>query len=62
MGLKVVRITRMEFELSDGRVIPHVEELEIVPTIEEFQQYLDRSKNVIEKITSEATSNNRRNR
>jgi hypothetical protein len=39
----VVRVTRTEFELSDGRVYQHPVELEPdeVPTLEEFQVYYD---------------------
>ncbi|NEP03301.1 MAG: hypothetical protein F6K58_32620 [Symploca sp. SIO2E9] len=41
--VKVVRVTRTEFELSDGRVFPHVVELDEdeVPTPEEFQEIHD---------------------
>lgn len=38
---KVVRVTRTEFELSDGRVYQHVVELDEVPTLEEFQEFYD---------------------
>lgn len=38
---KVVRLTRTEFELSDGRVYQHVVELDEVPTLEEFQEFYD---------------------
>lgn len=31
----VVRVTKEEFELDDGRIFPHVIELDEVPTIEE---------------------------
>lgn len=39
--MKVVRITRDEYELDDGTIIPHVSKLDSVPTLEEFQAYLD---------------------
>lgn len=39
--MKVVRVTRDECELDDGTVIPHVSRLDEVPTLEEFQAYLD---------------------
>ena len=38
----VVRVTKEEFELDDGRVFPHVVELEEVPTVEEFQKIYDK--------------------
>ena len=39
--MKVVRITKEEYELDDGTIIPHVSKLDEVPTLEEFQEYLD---------------------
>lgn len=39
--MKVVRITKEEYELDDGTVITHVSKLDEVPSIEEFQSYLD---------------------
>lgn len=39
--MKVIRVSRTEFELDDGRVIPHVVELDSAPSVEEFQKYLD---------------------
>lgn len=39
--MKVVRVSKTEFELEDGRVIPQVVELDYTPTVEEFQKYLD---------------------
>ena len=38
----VVRITKEEFELDDGRIFPHMVELDEVPTIEEFQKTYDK--------------------
>lgn len=38
---KVVKVTKTEFELEDGRVFPHVEPLDEVPTVEEFQAIYD---------------------
>lgn len=39
--MKVVRVTKTEFELEDGRVYEHPIELEEVPSIEEFQKIYD---------------------
>ena len=39
--MKVVRVTKTEFELEDGRVYDHPIELDEVPTIEEFQKIYD---------------------
>ena len=41
MGRKIVRVDENEFELEDGRVFPHIEKLEVVPSIEEFQKMYD---------------------
>lgn len=38
----VVRVTKDEFELDDGRVFPHMVELEEAPTVEEFQKIYDK--------------------
>jgi len=38
----VVRVTKEEFELDDGRIFPYVIELDEVPTIEEFQKIYDK--------------------
>lgn len=38
---KVVRVTKDEFELEDGTIYPHVEKLDEVPTLEEFQKMYD---------------------
>jgi len=38
----VVRVTKEEFELDDGRIFPHVVELDEVPTVEEFQKIYDK--------------------
>lgn len=39
--MKVVRVTKDEFELSDGTIQPMVLKLDYVPTVEEFQKLLD---------------------
>jgi hypothetical protein len=39
--MKVVRVTKIEFEIDDGRIFQHVVELDTAPSIEEFQKYLD---------------------
>jgi hypothetical protein len=41
--MKVVRVTKEEFELEDGTVQPMILDLGYVPTVEEFQQMLDES-------------------
>ena len=41
--MKVVRVTKDEFELEDGTVQPMIVDLGYIPTVEEFQQMLDES-------------------
>lgn len=41
--MKVVRVTKEEFELEDGTVQPMIVDLGYIPTVEEFQQMLDES-------------------
>jgi len=40
-SMKVVRVTKTEFELEDGRVYDHLIELEDVPSLEGFQSLYD---------------------
>jgi len=53
---RVVRVTRTEFELSDGRIYEHPVPLDVeqVPTIEEFQRTYDHWKGVITEHVKEA--------
>lgn len=39
--MKVVRLTKDEFELEDGTVQPMMLDIDPLPTLEEFQKYLD---------------------
>lgn len=39
--MKVVRLTKDEFELEDGTIQPMMLDIDPLPTLEEFQQYLD---------------------
>lgn len=44
--LKVVKVTKTHFDLSDGRTFQHVVELDEVPDLEEFQQIYDHWKHI----------------
>jgi hypothetical protein len=46
----VVRVTKTEFELDDGRIFPHPVELDDVPTVEEFQRIYDRSRKLVQDM------------
>lgn len=46
----VVRVTKTEFELDDGRVFPHPVELDEVPTVEEFQKTYDKSRKLVKDM------------
>ena len=39
--MKVVRVTKVEFELDDGSVFQHPIELDYIPTVKEFQKIYD---------------------
>lgn len=39
--MKVVRLTKYEFELEDGTIQPMMLDIDPLPTLEEFQKYLD---------------------
>jgi hypothetical protein len=39
--MKVVRITKTEFELEDGTIQPMMFDIDPLPSLEEFQSYLD---------------------
>jgi len=46
----VVRVTKTEFELDDGRIFPHPVELDEVPTLEEFQKTYDKSRKLVKNM------------
>ena len=50
---KVVRVSKTEFELEDGRVFPHVESLDEIPTVEELQAIYDHWQEIILNEVSE---------
>lgn len=39
--MKVLRVTKDEFELSDGTILPMMVDFDKVPTVEEMQVILD---------------------
>lgn len=51
----VVRVTKTEFELDDGRVFPHPVELDEVPTKEEFQKTYDKSRKLVKDMMEDAS-------
>ena len=50
MNHKIVRVTKTEFELDDGRIFPHPVELDPVPSVEEFQKTYDRSRKLVQEM------------
>ena len=46
----VVRVSKTEFELDDGRIFPHPVELDHVPTVEEFQKTYDKSRKLVKEM------------
>lgn len=52
--MKVVRVTKKEFELEDGSIFEHPSELDYTPSISEFQKiYDDWYKILSEKLDNE---------
>ena len=39
--MKIVRVTKTEFETEDGQTIPHLVPLDKVPTVKQFQEIYD---------------------
>jgi len=46
-NMKVVRVTKTEYELENGDIYPNVFELDEDITVEEFQSILDESKSLV---------------
>jgi predicted transcriptional regulator len=46
-NMKVIRVSKTEYELENGDVYPHLFELEDDITVEEFQELLDKSKKMV---------------
>lgn len=52
--MKVVRVTKTEFELEDGQVFQHPVQLDTVPSIKDFQIIYDEWFNTLnEKVNNE---------
>lgn len=49
-NLMVVRVTKTEFELGDGRIFPHPVELDEVPSVEDFQKIYDKSRKLVNEM------------
>ncbi len=45
----IIRITKTEFEIDDGRIFEHPVELENIPTIKEFQDIYDKWQRILEE-------------
>ena len=39
--MKIVRVTKTEFETEDGQIVPHLVPLDKVPTVKQFQEIYD---------------------
>lgn len=48
--LKVVRVSKIEFELDNGDIYPIPFEYDYEPTIEEFQMFLDNSRDLLVEL------------
>ena len=49
-NFKVVRVTKNEFELENGDIYPIQFKLDFEPTVEEFQKFLDDSKDLVKEL------------
>jgi hypothetical protein len=49
-NFKVVRVTKDEFELENGDIYAIQFELDFKPTVEEFQKFLDDSKDLLKEL------------
>jgi hypothetical protein len=47
---KVVRVTKTEYELENGSVYPLPFELDVIPSVEEFEVILHKSKQKLQEI------------
>jgi hypothetical protein len=52
--MKVVRVDKYEFELENGQVFEHIEPLDEVPSLEEFQKIYDACCNEMNKKLEES--------
>jgi hypothetical protein len=52
--MKVVRVDKYEFELENGQIFEHIEQLDEVPTLEEFQKVYDKCCDNMNKILEES--------
>jgi len=57
--MKVVRVDKYEFELENGQVFEHIEPLDEVPTLEEFQKVYDKCCDNMNKILEESENESR---
>jgi hypothetical protein len=39
--MKIIRVSKTDFELEDGRIYDHPIELDVIPSIDEFQCIYD---------------------
>lgn len=51
--MKIVRVDKYEFELENGQVFEHIEALDEVPTLDEFQKVYDECCENMNKILEE---------
>lgn len=57
---KVIRVTKVEFELDNGDIFPIVPELDEEMSPEEFQAHYERAYNIVESLKN-VGSNNKNN-
>lgn len=57
--MKVVRVDKYEFELENGQIFEHIEPLDEIPTLEEFQKVYDECCDNMNKILEESENESR---
>ena len=57
--MKVVRVDKYEFELENGQIFEHIEPLDEVPALEEFQKVYDECCDNMNKILEETENESR---
>ena len=49
--MKVVRVTKEEYELEDGTICPMMFDLDTVPSVEEFQEIYDSNFDLVKDLS-----------
>lgn len=56
--MKIMRVTKYEFETEDGQIFEHIIPLDSVPTLDEFQKMYDTCYQHIQHIAQDDSTDN----